>query len=105
MLAKVAEHVLQHVGVTRSGRELLQRSHECEFVVVADVVARNLLCVGDESAELAVRLRRMRHKHELMHRVKLDQAAERPSRREKRTKPAIREDSLDKVFAQMRIVQ
>src|SRR5271167_43059 len=59
MLAKVAEHVLQHVGVTGSGRELLQRGHECEFVVVADVVARQSFCVGDESAELAVSFRRM----------------------------------------------
>lgn len=82
-----------------------QSRHEAALVFVPESGAWLLLDRGDELAELAVLLGRMRHELQLVARVELDDLARLPATREESLQPMIREDALDEVFAELRVVQ
>ena len=50
MMAKIAKHVMPHVGVTSGGREFFQHFDKRELVSLGYTVAGRTFCVDDESA-------------------------------------------------------
>src|SRR5678816_3277588 len=80
-----------------------QCTHEFVRITLLQICARELLRRGDQCAEAAIGLWRMRHQDQLVRRMELHERSGAPSAAKQDLQAAVRKDPLDEVLAQARI--